>query len=170
MNSILIKGSGDVIYNPEFFDFIVSETEDKTTVVICGGGTKISEALKKSGYPINFDKCGRRVTSSQEELDIVQKVLQEEKRALEQKFVKWLQEDEANIENIGIVCGSRFGRIHVIIPFINAGPIDCPINGDDLVKAYYLGFGEIYVFTLNERVNKKKDIFRDFPKVSVVGL
>jgi len=58
----------------------------------------------------------------------------------------------------------------VVSPILYAGSVLCPINGDDLVKAYDLGFDEIYVFTKKERVEKKKAIFQGWPKVEIISV
>jgi len=145
MKNILIKGSGDVTISHLFFNFVVKKAKDNYVVVICGGGTKISEALKKAGYVVEFDALGRRITKTWEERLIMRSVLECEEKRLQDMFV-----------GKGVV---------VIPPILHAGSVLCPINGDDLVKAYELGFDEIYVFTLIDRAEKKKIIFQDLPKV-----
>lgn len=150
MNNILIKGSGDVTENQQFFEFVIEKARANYVVVICGGGTKISSALEDAGYAVEFDQLGRRVTKTWEERMIMRNVLESEEKMLQDKFV-----------GKGVV---------VVTPILYAGSVLCPINGDDLVKAYELGFDEIYVFTTTERVEKKKRIFRGMPKVNIVGI
>ena len=36
--------------------------------------------------------------------------------------------------------------------------------------AVYLGFDELYVFTLKDRSKKKEQIFQDYPKVKVISV
>jgi len=150
MKNILVKGSGDITETREFFDFVVDKARENYMVVICGGGTKISAAFEKAGYVIEFDSLGRRVTRTWEERMIMRDVLEHEEKRLQDKFV-----------GKGVV---------VISPILYAGSTLCPINGDDLVKAYELGFDEIYVFTTQERIEKKKAVFRNFPKVTVLAI
>lgn len=150
MKNILVKGSGDVTDSQRFFDFVVDRASENYTVVICGAGTKISTALEKAGYAIEFDSLGRRITRIWEERIIMRDILEHEEKKLQDKFV-----------GRGVV---------VVSPILYAGSVLCPINGDDLVKAYELGFDEIYVFTTQERIEKKKTFFKDFPKVIVVAI
>lgn len=150
IKNILIKGSGDITDSRHFFDFVVEKARNSYVVVICGGGTKIGVALENAGYPIEFDSLGRRVTKTWEERMIMRDVLENEEKRLQDKFV-----------GRGVV---------VALPILYAGSALCPINGDDLVKAYELGFDEIYVFTKTERVEKKEQVFHGFPKVKVIGV
>ena len=150
IKNILIKGSGDITDSQQFFDFVVEKARSNYVVVICGGGTKIGIALENAGYPIEFDSLGRRITKAWEERMIMRDVLEKEEKRLQDKFV-----------GKGVV---------VALPILYAGSALCPINGDDLVKAYELGFDEIFVFTKSERVEKKERIFQDFSKVKVIGV
>ncbi|MBU3925605.1 hypothetical protein KJ763_00335 [Patescibacteria group bacterium] len=150
MKNILVKGSGDVTDSLQFFNFVVEKARDNYVVVICGGGTKISAALEKAGYVVEYDELGRRVTKTWEERMIMRDVLEHEEKRLQDKFV-----------GKGVI---------VVPPILYAGSALCPINGDDLVKAYYLGFDEIYVFTKEERVEKKQAVFQEWPKVEIVGI
>src|SRR4030042_3378466 len=145
MKNILVKGSGDITDSLQFFDFVVNKAQSNYIVVICGGGTKISAALEKAGYVVEYDKLGRRVTKTWEERMIMRDVLEHEEKRLQDKFV-----------GKGVI---------VVPPILYAGSALCPINGDDLVKAYDLGFDEIYVFTKNDRIEKKQAVFQEWPKV-----
>ena len=150
MKNILVKGSGDITDSLQFFNFVVEKAQDNYVVVICGGGTKISAALKKAGYAVEYDELGRRVTKTWEERMIMRDVLEHEEKRLQDKFV-----------GKGVI---------VVPPILYAGSALCPINGDDLVKAYNLGFDEIYVFTKDARIEQKQAIFQEFPKVEIVGI
>lgn len=57
----------------------------------------------------------------------------------------------------------------VIIPFVDVASVLCPINGDIFVLATYLGFDNLYIFTLKERVEKKRKELKKYPKIEVVG-
>ncbi|MCK4554350.1 hypothetical protein KAU19_05330 [Candidatus Parcubacteria bacterium] len=148
MKNVLIKGSGDVTESHEFFSFVVNKAAENYTVVICGGGTKISAALEKAGYTVEFDKLGRRITKTWEERIIMRDILEREEKRLQDKFV-----------GKGVV---------IIPPVLYGGSVLCPINGDDLVKDYEIGYDDLYVLTTKERLEEKKVIFRDYPKVTVL--
>jgi hypothetical protein len=160
--NILIKASGDITDGQQFFDFVSEKAQNNYVVLICGGGTKINEALKKAGYMIGFDSIGRRVMKTAEEQTIMRDVLVTERERLQKKFEPFNDLDyEGKTETTGVL---------VVAPFLYAGMVLCPINGDDLVKAFELGFDKIYVFTKRDRIEKKKDIFKEFPKVEIIGI
>lgn len=150
MKNIIVKGSGDITDSQQFFEFVVEKAKENYVVVICGGGTRISAALEKSGYIVEYDELGRRVTKTWEERIIMRDILEHEEKRLQDKFV-----------GKGVI---------VVPPILYAGSALCPINGDDLVKAYDLGFDEIYVFTTKGRIEKKKAVFKEWPKVEVIGV
>lgn len=150
MENVLIKSSGDTTENQSFIEFVLEKSRHSNVVVICGGGTKISEKLKEAGYDIEFDELGRRITKTWMERTIMQNVLEEERQNLQNKF--------------------NNAKIAVVSPILYAGNVMCPINGDDLVKAYELGFDEIYVFTISNRIEKKSKIFANSPKIKIVGV
>jgi len=140
VKNILIKVSGDISNNEEFFNFAKKKAKNNYVFVICGAGTKISEVLNKSGYKIKYDDNHGRITQTFAERKIVRDVLEDEEKRLQDKFI-----------GTGVAVGA---------PILNAGPVLCHINGDNLAKAYYLGFDEIYVFTLKSRIERKKEILK----------
>lgn len=150
IKNVLIKVSGDVSGDQSFVDFVTKEAKENYTVVICGAGTKISEALRDAGHDIKFSDSHGRVTETWEERQIVRKVLEEEERKLQDVFV-----------GKGVI---------VEAPMISVGRVLCPINGDNYVKAAYLGFDETYVFTLKDRAKVKEEVFENFPKVKIIGV
>ncbi len=149
MKKILIKVSGDVNTNRVFLDFVNKKSKENKIVVICGAGTQINKALIKHGYKINFGKHGRIIKSSKEN-EIVKKVLEEKKEKLKEKL--------------------NNNKVHIKMPFLYINDIFCHVNADKLVKTYYLGFDEIYVFTLKERIKNKEEIFKNYSKVKIIGL
>lgn len=155
---ILVKASGDLTNSQELVDFVTEKSVDNFVVIICGGGTKISAALKEAGYEIEYDNLGRRVTKTEGEKSIAANVLRYEAISLKNKI---LGQDN--------YCQGAHG-LEVIPSYLSLYGITCPINGDDLLKAYYLGFDESYVFTKKDRIEKKSIIFKDFPKVRIVGI
>ena len=149
IKNILIKASGDVLNKHQFFDFAINKAKNNYVIVISGCGTNINKAFKKAGYDICFDKHGR-VMRTWEERKIAREIIEKEEKDIQDKFI---------------------GKgVYVIAPLLYAGPVLCPINADNLVKAYYLGFDEIYVFTLKKRIEDKQKIFADYPKVKVIGV
>lgn len=148
MKNILVKISGDASANPEALRFIREKSKRDKVAVICGGGTQINEALVKAGFKIKFDVHGR-VLNSKAEDKIVRKILEKERKDLQVKFSK---------------------NVSVLSPIISAGQVFCHINGDNLVKAFYLGFDEIFVFTLKSRLKNKKDFFKKYSKVKIIGI
>ncbi|MDA3815175.1 MAG: hypothetical protein PF549_02305 [Patescibacteria group bacterium] len=61
-------------------------------------------------------------------------------------------------------------NIKLVIPVLRIGVIECFINADNLVKAYYLGFDCIYIFTLKDRIKNKKEAFKNYKKVKIIGI
>lgn len=55
----------------------------------------------------------------------------------------------------------------VEIPVVMIGTVLCPVNGDQMIRAAYLGFDELYVVTTVERAEEKQKTFADLPKVKV---
>lgn len=148
--NVLIKVSGDLAENIEFFNFVVKKAKTNYVVVIGGGGTKINQALGDAGYAIKFDDDHGRITESWEERRIARDILEQEQKKLQDKFV-----------GKGVI---------VVAPILQPGSVLCHINGDNLVKAFYLGFDEIFVFTPEDRFENKKAFFTDWPKVEIVSI
>lgn len=149
MKNILIKVSGDLNCNWKFLDFARSKSGKNKVVIICGAGTQINEGLEKNNFEIKFCNHGRIIKSLAEE-KIVVGTLEKEKEKLE----KNLSNDD----------------IFVKIPVIDINGIKCHVNADNLVKTYYLGFDEIYVFTLKKRIKDKTEIFKKYLKVKIIGV
>ena len=151
IRNVLIKGSGDITDSQVFFNFAVEKAINNQVLVICGGGTKISLALETAGYEVKFDELGCRITETWRERIIMRNVLEEEEKRLQDKFV---------------------GKgVMVEAPIIySSNKVLCPINGDDLVWAYRIGYDEIYIFTTKDRVEAKKKKFRKIFKVKIIGI
>lgn len=150
IKNVLIKGSGDVTQKQLFLDFCRDQGARHYTVVIPGAGTQGTKALKRAGYEIRYDERHGRITETWEERRIMRDVLELEEKRLQDRLV-----------------GTG---VHVVASILYAGSVLCHINGDNLVKAWYLGFDEIYVFTAKDRLKDKEEIFAHYPKVRVVGL
>lgn len=149
IKNVLIKASGDVIDRQEVFDFAREKARNNHTVLVCGAGTKIGEALTKKGYVPRFNEHGR-ITETFEERKIARDVLEYEQRRQQDRFI-----------------GTG---VEVEKPLMEVGSVLAPINGDTYVKAAYLGFDEIYIFTLKDRVSTKEDVFRGYDKTEIRGI
>lgn len=149
IKNVLIKASGDVTRYPAPLEFARDKAKTNFVVFIPGGGTKISTTLIAAGYDVKFGEQGR-ITETWEERKIARDILEQEEKALQDMFV-----------------GTG---VFVKAPLIEVGSVLCHINGDNFVKALYLGFEEIYVFTLKDREQQKVKIFADYPKVQIIGL
>lgn len=148
--NVLFKVSGDLVNNTRFQEFVIEKAKDNYVVVICGGGRQINKTLKKNGIKPYYNGNGARVTKSLKERDLQREVL-------------WKVRDKL----INVFIGKG---VWVVSPFIEVAAVECPINGDDMVIACYLGFDEVYVFTLNDRIMKKNQLFRKFKKIKVIGV
>lgn len=135
--------------NKKLINFIKNKAKKNSVVVICGGGTQISEALLRAGYKIKYDEHGR-IAKTIKEKDIIRKVLEKHKGELEK------------------IINSKNAKI--AIPILKVEGVDCHINGDNLVKACYLGFDNIYVFTIKDRIKGKQEIFKNYSKVKIIGM
>lgn len=147
---MLIKASGDVSRKFEPLQFSRNKAKTNYVVYIPGGSTKISALLKAAGYKIRYDKKHGRITKTWKERKIQRDLLEKEEKRIQDKFVG--------------------AGVFVKAPFLEIGSVLCPINGDNLVKALYLGFDQIYVFTLKKRIKDKVKIFADYPKVKIIGI
>ncbi len=150
VKNILVKVSGDIIKNSRFAKFVIDLAKKYFVVVVVGGGTEISERLSRAGYKIVFDDIHGRITESWEERKIAREVLEENTKVLQDFFV---------------------GKGVFVVPaIIDITGVTCHINGDNYIKSAYLGFDKLYVFTLKNRVVKKKQIFKDYSKVEIISV
>jgi len=151
LKNILIKASGDVTEKEDFFSYVNHKSQEGHVVVISGGGTKISAALKTAGFKIIFDDKNRRVTKTLREKQIARDVLELEQARLQDEFQK------------------RRVSVEVIIPMHEYGSVLVPINGDDMLKDGELGFDKMYVLTTSDRVEGKIVEFADY-SIEVIGV
>jgi len=146
----LIKISGDLLAKKDVIAKIREISREYFTVITVGGGTQINEAFEQRGFPIKFGPLGRE-TNSLEEKQLARDIL--EKNQIE-------TQDFLTKENISAT---------VVIPFVDIASIACPINGDTFALTAYLGFDNLYIFTLKERVDEKRKEFEKYPKIEVIG-
>lgn len=149
IKNVLIKISGNLTKSKKALDFIKKKSRKNYVIVVCGGGSRINQALEKAGHKVRFNKHGR-ITETWQERKIARDILEQEEKNLQDKLI-----------------GS--GAI-IQAPVLYAGSVVCHINGDNLVKAFYLGFDEIFVLTKEKRIkDKKKKIFEEYPKIKIKG-
>lgn len=146
----LIKISGDLLSKKEVIDKVREISQEFFTVVTVGGGTQISEAFQQKKFPIKFGPLGRE-TDSLEEKQLARDIL---------------EKNQMEIQDF--LAGEGIAAT-VIIPFVDVASVLCPVNGDIFVMAAYLGFDNLYIFTLKDREKKKRSEFEKYPKVEVVG-
>ncbi|PID52212.1 MAG: hypothetical protein CR972_02930 [Candidatus Moraniibacteriota bacterium] len=148
--NVLIKGSDDVTEQKEFREFVIKKAKTNYVVVICDSKKKINFTLEAAGFEIQFDELGRRINTTLNERMIIRNILEHEEKILQDAFV-----------GKGIV---------VKAPILYAGSVLCPIDGNDLVKSYEVGFEEVFVFTTKEQATQQSYIFRKYPKIQVFGI
>lgn len=151
VKNVLFKVSGDLHKHPMVITHIKEKSKGSYVIVICGGGTQINKAISTAGYKINFSDHGR-ITATLEERQIARDVLETIQSQMQEDFIRQ-----------GI-------NAHVWKPVINVASLIVHINGDIAVQTLYLAFNEIYVYTLADRLEKKKNYFKDWPKVQVIGV
>ena len=145
-----IKISGDML-SDNVLDWIKKLGQEYFVVVCVGGGTQINETFTEAGLPIgNFGPLGRE-TSSLKERQLARDTLE--------KNQEKIQDCLADI------------RVHasVVIPVIEIGTVLCHVNGDQFILSAYHGFDILYVVTINDRLEKKKEFFAPYKKIQVIG-
>ena len=114
--NILVKVSGDLIDRDEFYDWFKSIISKAVNVVIiCGGGSAISEELDRRGISYYFGPAGRKIASL-EGIALAYQVLVKQKEIVEEK-----------LRAKGINC-------QVDMPVVEIGDMKCLVNGDDYAK------------------------------------
>jgi len=147
--NILVKVSGDVFLKPEFVGWIGMFSPESHVVICVGGGTQIKEEFKRRGFKAdNFGPLGRE-TRTAEEHQAAREILESNKIKLEELLAK------AHAEAV------------VVIPMFDIGGVSCHVNGDQYLKAAYLGFDRLYVVTLWDRAELKRRHFLGLPKIQV---
>ncbi len=144
-----VKISGDLHDKESVLHWLKSIAKTFFTVICVGGGTQINRAFEEKGFPINFGPQGR-ITETFEERQLARDVLEKN-----QMYVQDLLAEN------GIIAT-------VIIPVLDIASVLNHINGDDFVLLA-TGFDEVYILTLENRVEAKKEQFKDYPKIKVVG-
>jgi len=150
IRNTLIKVSGDLIGNERVLEFIKNKGEQSYVVVVLGAGTKITQRLEAEGIKFEFGPSGRITDFHGRQ--IARNILEEQQAGMQDLFIQ---------EGVHAV---------VEIPVIPVGGVLCHINGDDYLKSIgYNTFGELYCLTTQERIEKKREVFREYPKIKVIG-
>lgn len=145
-----VKISGDLISRDDVLDRIRALTQDHFVVICSGGGTQINKVFEKKGIPTTFGPLGREIA-------------QFEDRQLARKV---LEKNQAEIQDL---LQEKDIAATIVIPVLDIGSVLCHVNGDVYVLAAYLGYDKLYVYTLEERVAKKQEEFRAYPRIEIVG-
>lgn len=159
LQKILIKITGDLRNNQEILNFIGKQTSVGDVVVLIGGGTDITAALKAqdSEYKPDFRQEGR-VLKEQWQKIVAKKVLEINRSYLQRK-----------LRNAQITA-------KVIIPVMEPAPgVICHVNADKYAAHLSNGFDRVFIITLPKRLRAKKKEFaahlRDYPdKIEIVSI
>lgn len=146
---ILVKASGDVIGINRFYEFLKSFTRNnsKRLFILCGGGTEITEKLKKENIGFHFGPAGREIKSTRG-IILAYQVLEEQKEIVERR-----------LKRKGI-------KGFVFIPSVGIGNKICHLNADNYALGLSPNFEKIFIVTLKGR-NKS---FPNFSKIKVIYL
>ncbi|MFA5871002.1 MAG: hypothetical protein WC842_03930 [Candidatus Paceibacterota bacterium] len=146
----LIKISGDTIKD-DVLDWIKKLSLEYFLVICIGGGTQINEAFSKAGLLIGkFGPLGRE-TEGLKEKQLARDVLEKNQEEIQDRLA-----------DLGV-------HASVVIPVIEIGTVLCHVNGDQFVLSAYHGFDVLYIVTLKDRVETKKDFFAQYKKIQVIG-
>lgn len=148
--NVLIKISGDLVKDERTLNFIAERARGNFVVVISGGGTEISEELKAAGIKFEFGPAGRITDYAGRQ--IARDILERHQAQLQDEFI------------------TRGINVVVVIPVIEIGTVLCHINGDDFLKLGYNSFDALYCFTRLEKIQDKENVFREYPKIRVIGI
>lgn len=149
--NIFVEVSGDEFYKHAFLKFIKKLTKKAWVVIGIGGGTQVNKIFAQLGFPINKHGPMGHETKTFKQRQTQRDVIERNQMRLQDFLAK-----------NGIY-------VAVELPFFTIGTVLCPQNGDQMVRAAYLGFDEIYRVTTNyKRAEKKAAIYKDLPKIKVL--
>lgn len=153
---VFVKVSGDVFRNPWFLKWAADLGGNTYNVVCVGGGTQIDNEFKRYGFPIKRGPLGREFENPNKHKQI-------------QVARKVLKTNAAELERL-LTCYRAYLR--VIIPFLEIGGQDSPLDGDEMVRAAYIKYDRLFIVTTEDRVSAKLAKFPklEFQKIEVLGL
>jgi hypothetical protein len=148
---IFIKQSGDLADDrDDVLNWIACKCREGFTVLTPGGGTRITDTLDKLEIKHHFiPRVGREIEHFEGE-QIARNEL------------------ELNQRDVQDMLAARGAMVTIVLPVCYIGTVMCRLNGDTMVEMAYHGFDEIYVLTLDNRGEKKREQFAHLPKVQVV--
>lgn len=145
-----VKISGDLLSRDDVIDWIRVLAQDYFVVICSGGGAQINKAFEEKGISTVFGPLGREIERF-EDRQLAREVLEKNQVEIQ---------DLLHDKNI---------HATVVIPILDIGSVLCHVNGDIYVLAAYLGFDKSYVLTLENRAAKKREEFKAYSKIEVVG-
>lgn len=146
----LIKLSGDTLTD-QVLNWVGDLSRQYHVVICVGGGTQINEAFAKAGLPLReFGPLGRDTVTLQEK-QLARDVLEKNRSDLQDRLA-----------SLGV-------SATVVIPVLEIDSIICHVNGDQFILAAYHGFDVLYIVTVHDRVQTKKQLFAPYEKIRVVG-
>ena len=149
--NVLIKSSGDTNNNDDVHQFAITMAQNSYVVMIVGVGGKLNQALSDAGFPIEFGSDGRNTDN----WGYAQRKI----------YCDVCDEEVTRVQDLLTGTG-----ITIIPCYLRIAEVISPINGDMLVRALYKGYDEIYLFTLADRLAKKKVELADIPKIKVIPI
>jgi len=133
--NILVKISGDLVYGKPASDFIqslASKKDKKILTLIVGGGTQITQALKREGLDVPFEN-GVRVHQAGASRSVARDSLDKNYAVLKDHFRnQW--------------------NVHLVSPYHMLGGFICHFNADDYLRLLAPNFDEAYCLTKKGRV------------------
>lgn len=145
---ILVKVSGELEKEKKFYDWLDNNNNPLDKLfVICGGGSKITETLKRYNIAFHFGPAGREIRSL-EGRRLALMVLEKQKKIVKKKLKE------------------RKIVATVLIPVVKRGGEILHMNGDDYAMALYPNFDKIYVVTKNP----EKSFAKEYDRLEVVHL
>ena len=143
-----VKVSGDQFQNPGFIGWIKELSREWHAVICIGGGTQVNEEFARRGFKTRFGPLGRE-TETLDERQVARDIL------------------ETNAAECEDLLAGQSVYARVMIPVLDIGGVLCHVNGDEMVRTAYLGYDQLFIITTPERLETKRQIFADLPKVEV---
>lgn len=145
-----VKISGDLTKRKMVVEWIKNLAKDHYIVICIGGGTQINKEFERRGWGKKFGPLGRE-TETFKQRQVARDIL---------------ERNQADIQDF---LAKHKILATVIIPVLDIGSVLCHVNGDIFIQAAYLGFDQLFILTHLDRVEKKKQQFRDYPKIQVIS-
>lgn len=125
-------------------------------LVVVGGGEKVNEALRAAGLP---ESVGGRELERREQRMIAERELSETCGSFRRLVRDMIGSNLSGLQ-------FRPPAIEVDFPFV--GNLEIPLSGDEMVRAVYGSFDDLFVLTAEDRHPRKEAFFAEFPRVTVL--